>query len=59
MPENACTQCLGWKRVDSEDHLSWKYWKKYPEIKGAIRKGLVTPVECPHCNGTGVEPEAG
>lgn len=56
--EDACIQCLGWKRVDNGEHAqSWKYWAGLPEqSKFAIRTGLVKPVVCPHCKGIGVEP---
>ncbi len=56
--EDACTQCLGWKRVDDGDDAgSWKYWEELPYNSAvAIRLGLVKPIECPRCHGSGVEP---
>ena len=56
--KDACTQCLGWKRVDDGEQQSWKYWEELPfQSALAIRMGLVRPVECPHCHGTGIEPK--
>lgn len=57
----ACAQCFGWKRVaDSEDGESWKYWAELPPPSNlAVVAGLVRPVVCPRCGGTGVEPEGG
>ena len=56
--EDACTQCLGWKRVAEESGDSWKYWAELtPPSNIAVQMGLVKPVECPHCHGTGIEPK--
>jgi len=56
--ENACKQCLGWKQVDNTQGISWKVWAELPEkLSVAIHMGLIRPVICPHCNGTGIEPE--
>jgi hypothetical protein len=57
--EDACKQCLGWKRTDgSDEHLSWKYWAELPERASvAVKIGLVKPEECPRCHGTGIEPK--
>jgi DnaJ-class molecular chaperone len=59
--EDACQQCLGWKRVaNSDNQESWKYWAELPSQSAiAIQMGLVKPVECPRCHGTGVEPSSG
>ncbi|NOY07097.1 MAG: hypothetical protein GXO82_10805 [Chlorobi bacterium] len=55
---NACKQCLGWKRVDDGEKQSWKYWAELPApIRLAVTLGLVRPVECPRCHGTGREPQ--
>lgn len=56
---NACGRCLGWKRVDDGDEgISWKYWAELPvQSRIAVTLGLVRPIVCPRCNGTGVEPE--
>lgn len=56
--ENACQRCLGWKRIDDGDEGgSWKYWAELPAQSAiAIQMGIVKPIECPRCHGTGVEP---
>lgn len=57
--EGACQQCLGWKRVDDGKQQSWKYWAELPAQSAvAVRMGLVRPIECPRCHGTGREPES-
>lgn len=57
--EDACKKCLGWKRIDDGDEgLSWKYWAELPSPSNiAIQMGIVKPIECPRCHGTGIEPE--
>lgn len=56
--ENACKKCLGWKRVASESGESWKYWEELPTLSRiAVDMGLVRPMVCPRCNGTGIEPK--
>lgn len=53
---NACQRCLGWKQVDDGGHQSWKYWANLPSPSDiAVRMGLVRPVQCPDCKGSGVE----
>ena len=55
--ENACEQCLGWKRVDDGEGASWKYWAELPAQSAiGIQLGLIKPVECPRCHGSGIEP---
>lgn len=54
---NACGQCLGWKRVDDGEKQSWKYWEELPaQSRIAITMGLVKPITCPRCSGSGIEP---
>jgi len=56
--DDKCTRCLGWKRVDSGDGVSWKYWAEVPAPSNiAVQMGLVKPVVCPRCQGTGIEPK--
>ena len=56
--EDACTQCLGWKRVDDGEGASWKYWAELPAQSAiGFTLGLVKPIQCPRCKGTGIEPK--
>ena len=53
---NPCRTCLGWKRVDDGEGYSWKYWATLPAPSNiAVQIGMVKPVKCPDCQGTGVE----
>jgi NTP pyrophosphatase (non-canonical NTP hydrolase) len=57
--EDACQQCLGWKRVDDSEGASWKHWAGLPGQSAiVVQMGLIKPIECPRCHGTGVEPAA-
>ena len=57
--DNPCTLCEGWKCVDNgEDPVSWKSWAELPAPSNlAVQIGLVRPVVCPRCEGTGIEPQ--
>ena len=57
--EDACTQCEGWKRVASgDDPVTWKAWAEIPPPSNlAVQLGMVYPVTCPRCEGTGIEPK--
>jgi DnaJ-class molecular chaperone len=56
--KDACKKCLGWKRVDDGEGISWKYWAELPAHSAlAISLGIVKPIECPRCKGTGIEPK--
>jgi len=58
--EDACQQCNGWKRVDDGDGQSWQYWEELPaQSRIAVTMGIVKPIECPRCGGSGKEPDAG
>lgn len=52
---DACTKCLGWKRIANDDDQSpWKFWAELPPPSNlAVQLGLVVPIECPACHGTG------
>lgn len=56
--DDACQRCLGWKRIaNSDDGESWKYWAELPSPSNiAVQLGIVHPIACPDCNGTGQEP---
>lgn len=56
--DDACEQCLGWKMVADAGQESWKYWAELPaQSRLAVAMGIVKPVLCPRCNGTGKEEE--
>ena len=57
---DACMLCDGYKRIDDgKDGVSWKHWEELPAQSAiAVRMGLVKPIVCPRCNGSGKEPEA-
>lgn len=51
---DTCQTCLGWKRVDDSEGCSWKYWAELrPPANVSVQMGLVKPIECPDCGGTG------
>lgn len=53
-----CSRCLGWKYVaNSDEGESWKYWAELPPPSNlAVMLGVIFPIECPRCKGTGQEP---
>jgi hypothetical protein len=55
-----CQKCLGWKRIANDDEqLSWKHWAELPPPSNiAVQLGLVFPIDCPRCRGSGKEPSA-
>lgn len=57
---DACRRCLGWKQIaNSDDGESWKYWAELPPPSNlAVQVGVVFPIQCPRCQGKGVEPSA-
>jgi DnaJ-class molecular chaperone len=50
-----CQRCLGGGRIaNSEAGEAWKYWQELPPGSDlAVRLGIVFPIDCPACNGTG------
>lgn len=50
-----CKKCMGCGRLaDSEDGEPWKLWEDLPPGSDiAVQMGLVKPVLCPDCGGTG------
>ena len=50
-----CTRCDGCGRIaNTEDGEAWTEWEGLPlGADAAIQLGLVKPVPCPDCNGTG------
>jgi hypothetical protein len=55
---DACRRCLGWKRIANDDEqASWKHWAELPPPSNiAVQLGMVFPIGCPRCQGTGKEP---
>ena len=54
-----CRQCDGCGKVaDTKDQEPWTAWTSLPlQSAGAVVAGLVKPIECPACGGTGEPPE--
>ncbi len=55
-----CPTCDGCGQVaDDEDHTPWSEWLNLPVKSGAaVILGLVQPLPCPDCGGTGRQPAA-
>ncbi len=53
-----CNQCDGCGRIaNSEDGEPWTVWQSLPPGSDlAVQMGLVQPIECPRCKGTGNDP---
>ena len=56
--DRTCSYCAGCGRVaTSEAHEPWSAWEELPPGSDlAVRTGLVRPVQCPVCGGTGKHP---
>jgi len=56
----ACEQCEGCGKIaDSESGEPWTYWEALPpSCDLAVKLGIVKPIECPRCSGTGVMDDA-
>lgn len=50
-----CGTCAGCGQIaDDEDGTPWKYWAELPAQSAiAITMGLVKPIPCPDCGGSG------
>jgi len=50
-----CPRCNGCGKIaNSDDGEPWTVWENLPEnAKVAVRLGLVGPVTCPDCGGSG------
>lgn len=57
-PEGACTKCDGCKQIANDDNgTAWWAWESLPSPSNlAVALGMVKPLPCPHCNGSGKEP---
>ena len=50
-----CSRCDGCKQIaTSDDAEAWWTWMTLPKASQlAVTMGLVRPIDCPKCNGTG------
>lgn len=55
---DVCAKCDGCGQVaNSEDGEPWKEWEQLPEqSRASVHLGLVKPLTCPNCGGTGYPP---
>lgn len=56
MPSEFCFRCDGCGQIaNTNDQEPWSAWEKLPEsAKLAVRLGIVSPIPCHDCDGTGV-----
>lgn len=56
--ERRCLACDGWGAVaDTKEGGSWRYWAELPPGADlAVRLGIVRPVRCAACEGSGTQP---
>jgi len=54
-PAGYCPRCDGCGKIDnSAEGAPWSMWKSLPPgSDAAVRAGLVRPVPCPDCGGSG------
>ena len=54
-PTRECPTCAGCGQVATDtDRTPWKYWLELPlHSAAAVLLGVVRPVECPECGGSG------
>lgn len=55
MNEDKCPRCYGCGQLaDSDDQEPWSVWMDLPfRSSAAVIMGLVNPIPCPKCGGTG------
>jgi hypothetical protein len=58
---NACPKCWGEGKVANSDQQEpWSTWAELPPGSDlAVRMGIVRPIPCPMCGGTGVQSTKG
>jgi ribosomal protein S27E len=56
MKGNECMRCEGCGQIaNDDDGTPWTVWLQLPlESSVAVLSGLVKPIKCPDCQGTGV-----
>ena len=57
MSELKCNKCDGCGKVaNTEDQEPWTFWLELPlGSAAAVIMGLVRPITCPKCNGSGIK----
>lgn len=52
-----CSTCAGCGKIaDDDDKTPWKYWEELPPpSNAAVALGIVNPLPCPDCGGTGTD----
>lgn len=55
-----CGRCNGCKQIaNDDDGTPWHHWAALnPPENIAVQFGLVFPIQCPRCQGSGKEPDA-
>ena len=50
-----CERCEGCGEIaDDDEGTPWSYWKSLPLMSaGAVLAGIVKPLPCPECSGSG------
>lgn len=53
--DNQCHRCEGCGKIDNgDDGAPWTLWERLPPGSDlAVRLGMVRPIPCPECGGTG------
>ena len=57
LESDRCTKCDGCGQIAySEGQEPWSYWENLPtQCRAAVECGIIKPITCPKCNGTGKE----
>ena len=55
MGESNCERCDGCGKIANDDEgTPWSFWENLPvKSAGAMLMGLVKPLPCPECGGSG------
>jgi hypothetical protein len=54
-PAKTCPACMGCGKIANDDDRSpWTYWERLrPPANIAVQLGIVVPLRCEECGGTG------